>query len=107
MSTSDTTGEVTPTRRKRAAGAVGSQDARAKPSAKTGSRPARKAPLVSTTPDAGTRIDLQADADGWQRIVAEAAYFRAERRGFVDGCPEQDWFEAEEELLRTRRETRV
>jgi hypothetical protein len=34
----------------------------------------------------------------WRAMVAEAAYLRAERRGFVRGSPEQDWFEAEEEL---------
>lgn len=41
-----------------------------------------------------------AEQGEWQRRVAEAAYFRAERRGFVGGTPEQDWFEAEEELRR-------
>jgi hypothetical protein len=33
-----------------------------------------------------------------QRRLAEAAYYRAERRGFVPGCEEQDWLEAEKEL---------
>jgi hypothetical protein len=32
--------------------------------------------------------------------VAEAAYLRAERRGFIGGSPEQDWLEAEQELRR-------
>ena len=41
-----------------------------------------------------------AEQGEWQRRVAEAAYFRAERRGFVGGSPEQDWFEAEDELRR-------
>lgn len=41
-----------------------------------------------------------AEQGEWQRRVAEAAYFRAESRGFVGGSPEQDWFEAEEELRR-------
>jgi len=41
----------------------------------------------------------------WQRMVAEAAYFRAERRGFVGGSPEQDWFEAEFELRRALGDT--
>ncbi len=35
----------------------------------------------------------------WQRMVATAAYFRAEARGFAGGSPEQDWLEAEAELL--------
>ena len=33
-------------------------------------------------------------------MIAEAAYFRAERRGFQGGCPIQDWLEAEREIDR-------
>jgi len=32
------------------------------------------------------------------RMIAEAAYFRAERRHFQGGCPVQDWLEAEREV---------
>jgi Protein of unknown function (DUF2934) len=35
-----------------------------------------------------------------ERLVAQAAYFRAEKRGFVPGCELQDWIEAEAEVLR-------
>jgi hypothetical protein len=31
-------------------------------------------------------------------MIAEAAYFRAERRAFQGGCPLQDWLEAEREI---------
>ena len=34
------------------------------------------------------------------RMICEAAYFRAERRGFVGGDPLQDWIEAEREVTR-------
>ena len=34
------------------------------------------------------------------RMVAEAAYYRAERRGFVGGWEQQDWLEAEAEIDR-------
>lgn len=34
------------------------------------------------------------------RMIAEAAYFRAQRRGFVGGDPVQDWLEAEAEIDR-------
>jgi len=40
------------------------------------------------------------------RMVAEAAYFRAERRGFVPGAELEDWLAAEievEELLAESR----
>jgi hypothetical protein len=35
----------------------------------------------------------------WRQRVTTAAYLRAEARGFVGGSPEQDWFEAEAELM--------
>ena len=31
-------------------------------------------------------------------MIAERAYFKAEQRGFQDGSPEQDWYEAEAEI---------
>jgi hypothetical protein len=34
----------------------------------------------------------------WQDMVATAAYFRAEARGFEGGSAEDDWYEAEAEL---------
>lgn len=35
----------------------------------------------------------------WQGMVAMAAYLRAESRGFAGGSPEEDWFEAEAEVM--------
>ena len=35
-----------------------------------------------------------------ERLVAQAAYFRAEKRGFAPGGELQDWVEAEAEVLR-------
>lgn len=35
------------------------------------------------------------------RMVAEAAYFRAEQRGFVGGDPARDWAEAEAQITAT------
>lgn len=32
------------------------------------------------------------------RMICDAAYYRAERRGFIGGHPEQDWVEAELEI---------
>lgn len=37
-------------------------------------------------------------ADPRQARIAEAAYYRAERRGFRGGCPIEDWLEAEREI---------
>lgn len=37
-------------------------------------------------------------ADEWHEMVATAAYYRAQARGFVNGSAEEDWYEAEAEL---------
>ena len=37
------------------------------------------------------------------RMIAEAAYYRAEARGFADGYELEDWLEAEAEIDRTLR----
>ena len=44
----------------------------------------------------------EAPTDEWYRVVAVAAYLRAERRGFEGGSALDDWLEAETELKRTR-----
>lgn len=52
---------------------------------------------TSTTPSHGKpRIDDNAR----QAMIAQAAYFRAERRGFTDGGELNDWLEAEREISR-------
>jgi hypothetical protein len=40
----------------------------------------------------------QVSAAQRERMIAEAAYFKAERRGFQGGDPAQDWIEAEAEV---------
>jgi Protein of unknown function (DUF2934) len=37
-------------------------------------------------------------AEERHRMICDAAYFRAERRGFANGDPQQDWLEAEQEI---------
>ena len=34
-----------------------------------------------------------------QRMVAEAAYYRAQKRGFAPGAEAEDWLQAEAEVL--------
>lgn len=41
------------------------------------------------------------DAASLHQMIAEAAYYRAEARGFCCGDPRQDWLEAEAEILGT------
>ena len=40
-------------------------------------------------------ITSKVNEDQRRQMIAEAAYFRAERRGFSGGDPATDWIEAE------------
>ena len=62
---------------------------------KAPARRARPAKPAATTPNARTAAD---DEDTRREIIAVAAYYRAERRGFADGLADDDWFEAEREV---------
>jgi hypothetical protein len=42
---------------------------------------------------------IKISSQEWKEMVAAAAYYRAEARGFYGGSPEQDWLDAEAELL--------
>ncbi len=49
----------------------------------------------------GMRLSSPVNAlidDERRRMVAEAAYFRSEKRGFREGDIQQDWLEAEAEI---------
>jgi hypothetical protein len=45
-----------------------------------------------------TKLPKTITPDLRHRIIAEAAYYRAESRGFAGGDPELDWLEAESEV---------
>jgi hypothetical protein len=67
----------------------------------------RRTPRVRKAPGAETQTDQNtaaARADepraDREQMIREAAYFKAERRGFAGGSPEQDWLEAEAEIER-------
>lgn len=69
------------------------------------SRAAARAPAVAAKPSMGnTQVRPGSapplDARERDRLIALAAYFRAEKRGFAPGCELQDWVEAEAEVLR-------
>lgn len=51
-------------------------------------------------PEAGATPPPAVTAEERRRIVAEMAYFRAERRGFRGGDPLEDWLAAEAEVER-------
>ena len=60
------------------------------------SSPGNSPNSVETASTAG--VDGNAASVERQRRVAEAAYYRAERRGFVPGAEDEDWLEAEKEI---------
>ena len=53
--------------------------------------PAARAPSAERSP-------IKVSADTRRAMIAEAAYLRAERRGFVAGHEEEDWLAAEKEV---------
>ena len=66
---------------------------------------ARRASTVAAEPEKGNAEAQPAsvpvlNAQERDRLIAQAAYFRAEKRGFAPGCELQDWVEAEAEVLR-------
>ena len=45
-----------------------------------------------------SNVDLNISSEERQHMIAEAAYRRAEKRGFITGGENQDWFDAEKEI---------
>ncbi len=43
-------------------------------------------------------IDEKVDTDSFQELVAESAYYKAEKRNFAAGYEAEDWLEAEQEI---------
>lgn len=66
-------------------------------------------PRTATTERAAVDTRSSVSAEERRRMIQEAAYLRAERRGFRGGSAEQDWFQAEAEvdylLMRLRPRT--
>lgn len=70
---------------------------------KTSARPkssSAKAPRPAATRKPRTKTSRSTDVSAEQRhqMIAEAAYLRAERRGFSLGDPLDDWLAAEQEI---------
>jgi Protein of unknown function (DUF2934) len=62
--------------------------------------PTRKksSPVAQAKPVAPKVTRSHFNDDEWYDMVATAAYYRAQSRGFEGGSPELDWYEAEAEL---------
>lgn len=63
-------------------------------------RAAKRPSAVATRSTHGKTEDLRSEFgdEEWRDMVATAAFFRAEARGFAEGAAEEDWYEAEAEL---------
>ena len=73
-------------------------EVKSKPSSKKGSSHAAAKPLVTTESQA--IMSTTVTPEQRYQMIAEAAYFHAERRHFLGGDPAQDWQEAEAEIDR-------
>lgn len=65
-------------------------------SARTSGNASRKS-TAEQAPSVG-RSPVKVSADTRRAMIAEAAYLRAERRGFAAGHEEEDWLAAEKEV---------
>lgn len=61
-------------------------------------RPSRSAPAAGADKVTGEAKPI--DAEQRRAMIAQAAYFRAEKRGFAPGAELQDWLAAEAEIDR-------
>jgi hypothetical protein len=86
----------TPARKSVAASSKAAQPV-AKKSATPGTATVAKKPgMAKAVGSSKMKIDVSPEQR--YQMIAEAAYFRAEKRGFIGGDSGQDWIEAEAEI---------
>lgn len=66
------------------------------PADKSAARPRAASAQPAATPTVPTRITVSEEAR--RAMIAQAAYLRAERRGFAPGGEVEDWMAAEAEV---------
>ena len=74
--------------------------ARPKTSTASAKKPPRVAPSRAARPKAPGLITGDITPEMRHQMIAEAAYLRAEQRGFTPGDPLDDWLNAEREVDR-------
>lgn len=55
----------------------------------------KKKPVLSVK---SNKTSLNNPDQDYHEMIAEAAYYKAEQRGFIPGFEDQDWYEAENEI---------
>ena len=73
---------------------IGNQTDRKPAKAASRQKTARRSATSKTAPDRRTAINM----DMRHAMIAEAAYYHAEKRGFAAGNELQDWLDAEMEI---------
>ncbi len=53
---------------------------------------------MASAPQTASKRAQQPSHEQLRHMIAEAAYYRAEQRGFVGGNPDEDWLVAEREI---------
>ena len=56
----------------------------------------KKKPVLSVKSKRKSNYKSEQD---YQEMIAEAAYYKAEQRGFIPGFEEEDWLQAESEII--------
>lgn len=75
-------------------------EAEAPPASPADARPARRRATTPKDPPATAKAaaPVRVSSDARRAMIAEAAFLRAERRGFAPGSEEDDWLSAEKEV---------
>jgi hypothetical protein len=61
---------------------------------------------MQDTPQTPTQTATLPSATELYEMIAEAAYYRAQKRGFTPGAEADDWLQAEAEVLERVRKSR-
>lgn len=77
---------------------VTSKKSSAKPVAKSKPVAVKKQPAKSSKDAPAGAGQIAENGEDRHSMIATAAYYRAERRGFNGGCETEDWLEAEAEI---------
>ena len=83
---------------RRTTGTTGSVRAPASPPSAEKAAPRRGAAPAKPSPASGVPSGATVSGEARRTMIAQAAYLRAERRGFAPGGEAEDWLEAEAEV---------
>lgn len=91
-----------PASKKTAASPTSNKTAASPTSSKKETAPSARKTIAKKATTSQAHVDTQSTVtpDERRKMIAEAAFIRAERRGFVGGDPAVDWLEAEAEIDR-------